>query len=75
MHSASRSAVDTTSEILDAGHGRDDGETTLLSAPIFGIGMSPTERTSSFAKRFGVTLLAGIPGILALIGYIYLTTP
>lgn len=37
--------------------------------------MSPTERTSSFAKRFGVTLLAGIPGILALVGYIYLTTP
>jgi hypothetical protein len=37
--------------------------------------VSPTERTSSFAKRFGVTLLAGIPGILALIGYIYLTTP
>ncbi|SEP31292.1 CAAX protease self-immunity [Halogranum amylolyticum] len=25
--------------------------------------------------RFGVTLLAGIPGILALMGYLYLTTP
>ena len=37
--------------------------------------MSSTERISSFAKRFGVTLLAGIPGILALIGFIYLTTP
>jgi membrane protease YdiL (CAAX protease family) len=37
--------------------------------------MSPPERTASFAKRFAVTLLAGIPGILALVGYIYLTTP
>jgi membrane protease YdiL (CAAX protease family) len=38
--------------------------------------MSLTEHgSSSFAKRFGVTLLAGIPGILALSGYIYLTTP
>ncbi|MDZ5811930.1 CPBP family intramembrane glutamic endopeptidase [Halorubrum sp. AD140] len=36
--------------------------------------MSLAER-SSFAKRFGVTLLAGTPGILALCGYIYLTTP
>ena len=30
---------------------------------------------ASFPKRFGVTLLAGTPGILALSGYIYLTTP
>ncbi|MFW5917890.1 MAG: CPBP family intramembrane glutamic endopeptidase [Haloferacaceae archaeon] len=38
--------------------------------------MSLTEyASSSFAKRFGVTLLAGTPGILALSGYIYLTTP
>lgn len=37
--------------------------------------MSLTERTSLFAKRFGVTLLAGISGIFALSGYIYLTTP
>jgi membrane protease YdiL (CAAX protease family) len=37
--------------------------------------MSLPEQTSSFAKRFGVTLLAGTPGILALSGYIYLTTP
>lgn len=37
--------------------------------------MSSTERPPSFVKRFGVTLLAGIPGILALVGYIYLTTP
>jgi hypothetical protein len=46
----------------------------FLSIPILGTGMSPPERTS-FGKRFGVTLLAGIPGILALVGYIYLTTP
>lgn len=29
----------------------------------------------SFGKRVGVTVLAGVPGIVALIGYIYLTTP
>lgn len=29
----------------------------------------------SFAKRFGLALLAGTPGILALSGYIYITTP
>ena len=29
----------------------------------------------SFGKRFGVTLLAGVPGIVALVGYIYVTTP
>lgn len=37
--------------------------------------MSPSARTASFAKRFGVTVLAGVPGILALAGYVYLTTP
>ncbi len=37
--------------------------------------MSPTERSASFPKRVGATLLAGTPGILALVGYIYLTTP
>ena len=37
--------------------------------------MSPPDRISSFTKRFGVTLVAGIPGILALTGYIYFTTP
>ncbi|WP_440988378.1 lysostaphin resistance A-like protein [Haloarchaeobius baliensis] len=37
--------------------------------------MSHSEHSASFAKRFGLTLLAGIPGILALVGYIYLTTP
>jgi len=37
-----------------------------MLAPTYGV---------SFAKRFGVTLLAGLPGIIALIGYIYFTTP
>ncbi|WP_248898344.1 CPBP family intramembrane glutamic endopeptidase [Haloplanus halobius] len=36
--------------------------------------MSRTER-ATFPKRFGVTLLAGVPGIFVLSGYIYLTTP
>lgn len=35
--------------------------------------MAPPERTASFAQRFGVTLLAGMPGILALVGYSYLS--
>lgn len=37
--------------------------------------MTPPGRGASFGRRFGVTLLAGVPGILALVGYIYLTTP
>jgi len=37
--------------------------------------MSPASNAPSFGKRFGVTLLLGLPGILALVGYIYLTTP
>lgn len=37
--------------------------------------MASPDDTPSFTKRFGVTLLLGIPGILALIGYIYFTTP
>ena len=37
--------------------------------------MSPPQRIPSFAKRFGATLLAGVPGVLALSGYVYLTTP
>ncbi|WP_144799219.1 CPBP family intramembrane glutamic endopeptidase [Halorubrum depositum] len=37
--------------------------------------MAPPQRTPSFAKRFGSTLLAGVPGVLALGGYVYLTTP
>ncbi|WP_276302733.1 CPBP family intramembrane glutamic endopeptidase [Halorussus lipolyticus] len=30
---------------------------------------------SSFGKRFGVSLILGLPGIVALVGYIFLTTP
>ncbi|SEP18448.1 CAAX protease self-immunity [Halogranum amylolyticum] len=37
--------------------------------------MSPTTNRLSFSKRFGVALLLGIPGIMALVGYIYFTTP
>ncbi|WP_336133278.1 CPBP family intramembrane glutamic endopeptidase [Natronomonas amylolytica] len=37
--------------------------------------MPPTTYGVSFGKRFGVTLLAGVPGIVALVGYIYVTTP
>ncbi|MFC7029157.1 CPBP family intramembrane glutamic endopeptidase [Halomicroarcula sp. GCM10025324] len=37
--------------------------------------MSPTANGRSFGKRFGVALLLGIPGIVALVGYIYFTTP
>jgi len=37
--------------------------------------MSLAAKTPSFRKRFGVALLLGIPGIVALAGYIYFTTP
>jgi hypothetical protein len=37
--------------------------------------MSPTANGPSFGKRFGVALLLGMPGIVALVGYIYFTTP
>ena len=37
--------------------------------------MPETEHRYSFGRRFGVTLVAGIPGIVALVGYIFLTTP
>jgi hypothetical protein len=31
--------------------------------------------TPSFRKRFDVALLLGLPGIAALVGFIYVTTP
>jgi membrane protease YdiL (CAAX protease family) len=37
--------------------------------------MSSTANAPSFGERFGVALLLGVPGIAALVGYIYLTTP
>jgi membrane protease YdiL (CAAX protease family) len=37
--------------------------------------MSPTANGPSFGKRSGVALLLGVPGIAALVGYVYLTTP
>ncbi|MDS0301012.1 CPBP family intramembrane metalloprotease [Halogeometricum sp. S1BR25-6] len=37
--------------------------------------MSSPENGTSFVQRFGLALLLGVPGIVALVGYIYLTTP
>ncbi|MFC7096399.1 CPBP family intramembrane glutamic endopeptidase [Halobaculum marinum] len=37
--------------------------------------MPPTANGRSFGDRFGVALLLGLPGIVALVGYIYFTTP
>ncbi|MFC6865337.1 CPBP family intramembrane glutamic endopeptidase [Halomicroarcula sp. GCM10025817] len=37
--------------------------------------MSPTATRSTFARRFGTALLLGLPGIVALVSYIYLSTP
>jgi membrane protease YdiL (CAAX protease family) len=37
--------------------------------------MSSPANDRSFGQRFGVSLLLGLPGIVALVGYIYLTTP
>jgi hypothetical protein len=37
--------------------------------------MSPTVNGLSFGKRFGVALLLGMPGLVTLVGYIYVTTP
>ena len=37
--------------------------------------MLSTANGPSFGKRFGVALLLGLPGIVALVGYIYVTTP
>lgn len=36
--------------------------------------MSVTEDGTSFAERFGVTLLLGLPGVVALVGYVYVST-
>jgi membrane protease YdiL (CAAX protease family) len=37
--------------------------------------MPLTASTVPFGRRFGVTLLAGVPGVAALAGYVYVTTP
>jgi hypothetical protein len=37
--------------------------------------MSPTANGPFFGRRFGVALLLSLPGIVALAGYIYFTTP
>jgi len=37
--------------------------------------MAPTTNGPSFGTRFGVAVALGLPGIAALVGYIYFTTP
>ena len=37
--------------------------------------MSSPANVPSFGNRFGVALMLGLPGIVALVGYIYFTTP
>ena len=37
--------------------------------------MASTQPRSPFRARFGVTLLAGLPGIVALVAYVYRSTP
>lgn len=53
----------------------DGSSTTPFSTLGVNEPMSPTTNGRSFGKRFGVALLLGIPGIVALVGYIYFTTP
>ncbi|MFC7028899.1 hypothetical protein ACFQH8_18665, partial [Halomicroarcula sp. GCM10025710] len=53
----------------------DDRSTMPFSPSGVDSAMSPTANGRSFGKRFGVALLLGIPGIVALVGYIYFTTP
>lgn len=49
--------------------------TTAFSTPGVDEPMSSSENDTSFGQRFGVTLLLGVPGIVALVGYVYLMTP
>lgn len=49
--------------------------TTAFATPGVVEPMSPTAKPPSFGKRFGISLLLGTPGIVALVGYVYLTTP
>ena len=49
--------------------------TTGISSPRVDVSMPSKAYDVSFGKRSGVTLLAGVPGIIALVGYIYGTTP
>ncbi|WP_246988936.1 CPBP family intramembrane glutamic endopeptidase [Halorientalis marina] len=55
--------------------GEDGGATTGFTTPGADEPTSSTASRPSFGRRFGVALLLGLPGILALVGYIYVTTP
>ena len=53
----------------------DGGSATSFSTPEVDESMSSDASAPSFGKRFGTSLLLGVPGIVALVGYVYLTTP
>lgn len=55
--------------------GEDGGATTGFTTPGADEPTSSTASRPSFGRRFGVALLLGLPGIVALVGYIYVTTP
>ena len=55
--------------------GKDDSYATALSTPGVDDPMSPAANGPSFGRRFGVALLSGMPGLVAPVGYIYVTTP
>jgi membrane protease YdiL (CAAX protease family) len=55
--------------------GEDGSGTTAFSTPAVDEPMSATANRPSFVRRFGIALLLGLPGLVALVGYIYLTTP
>jgi len=54
---------------------KDGTPTTTFSTSGVDDPVSSTPNGPSFGKRLGVALLLGIPGIVALVGYIYLMTP
>ena len=55
--------------------GDNGGGPTASSTPGVDESTSPTSNRTTFARRFGSALLLGLPGIVALVGYIYFTTP
>ena len=55
--------------------GEEGGGSTAFSTSGPDEPMSPTVSRPSFGRRFGMALLLGLPGITALVGYIYVTTP
>lgn len=53
----------------------DGSSSTGFSAPGVDELTSTNPNVPSFGRRFAVTLLLGMPGIVALVAYVYLTTP